>query len=71
MTQSTKLKKVNKLKGPSEEVSILLGSEKKAITGSGEEGRDLGGKRNSEGKIGTWSGIVGGQDWSPEGQQKE
>jgi hypothetical protein len=53
MTQSTKLKKVNKLKGPSEEVSILLGSEKKAITGSGEEGRDLGGKRNSEGKIGT------------------
>ena len=41
--QSTELKKVNKLKGPSEDASVPLGREKKAIT-SGEGGRDLGGK---------------------------
>jgi hypothetical protein len=40
---STELKKVNKLKCPSEEASVPLGREKKAIT-SGEGGRDLGGK---------------------------
>ena len=40
--QSTELKKVNKLKGPSEDASVPLGREKKAIT-SGEGGRDLGG----------------------------
>ena len=33
--QSTELKKVDKQKGPSEDVSILLGREKKAITGGG------------------------------------
>jgi hypothetical protein len=41
--QSTELKKVNKLKCPSEHASVPLGREKKAIT-SLEEGRDLGGK---------------------------
>jgi hypothetical protein len=30
--QSTELKKVNKLKCPSEDASVLLGREKKAIT---------------------------------------
>jgi hypothetical protein len=30
--QSSELKKVNKLKGPSEDTSVLLGREKKAIT---------------------------------------
>ena len=41
--QSTELKKLNKLKCPSEDASVPLGREKKAIT-SGEGGRDLGGK---------------------------
>jgi hypothetical protein len=31
--QSTELKNVNKLKGPSEDVPIPIGSEKKALTG--------------------------------------
>jgi hypothetical protein len=55
---ATELKKVNKLKGPSEDASIPLGREKKAIT-SGEDGRDLEGKvdRGRKGKRGTWSGI--------------
>ena len=35
----TELKKVNKLKGPSEDASIPLGREKKAITGSRERER--------------------------------
>jgi hypothetical protein len=39
--QSTELKKVNKLKDPSEDDSDPLGREKKAIT-SGEGGKDLG-----------------------------
>ena len=39
----TELQKVNKLKGPSENASVPLGREKKAIT-SGEGRRDLGGK---------------------------
>jgi hypothetical protein len=38
---STKLKKVNKMKGPSEDASVPLGWEKKAIT-RGEGKRDLG-----------------------------
>ena len=41
--QSTELKKVNKLKGPSEDASVPFGREKKAIT-SGEGERDLEGK---------------------------
>ena len=48
--QSTKLKKINKLKGPSEDTSIPLGREKKEIT-SGEGGA-------WEGK---WMGVVGGR----------
>jgi hypothetical protein len=39
--QSTDLKKINKVKGPSEDASVSLGREKKATT-SGEERRDLG-----------------------------
>ena len=41
--QSTELKKLNKLKCLSEDTSVPLGREKKAIT-SGEGGRDLGEK---------------------------
>jgi hypothetical protein len=41
--QSTELEKVYKLKCPSEDASVPLGREKKAIT-TGEEGRGLGGK---------------------------
>ena len=41
--QSTELKKLNKLKCPSEDISVSLGREKKVIT-SGEGQRDLGGK---------------------------
>jgi hypothetical protein len=44
--QSTELKKGNKLKGPSEDTSVPLGKEKKAIT-MGEGGRDLRGKSGS------------------------
>ena len=36
--QSTELKKVNKLKCPSEDASVPLGREKKAITSGGEGG---------------------------------
>ena len=36
--QSTELKKANKLKGPSEDASILLGRGKKAITGERRNG---------------------------------
>jgi hypothetical protein len=43
--QSTDLKMVNKLKGPSEDASVSLGRSKKEIT-SEERGRDLGGKMN-------------------------
>ena len=49
--QFTELKKVNKLKGPSEDTSVPLGREKKAIT-SGEGGRDLGGKVDGVGRRG-------------------
>jgi hypothetical protein len=42
--QSTEFKKINKLKGPSEDASILFGRKKKAIPRWG--GRDLGGKGN-------------------------
>jgi hypothetical protein len=47
MIQSIELKKLNKLKCPSEDVSVLLGREKKAIT-SGQ-----GGKQQGEGESGT------------------
>jgi hypothetical protein len=45
----TELIKVNKLKCPSEDTSVPLGREKKAII-SGEGGRDLGGKVNEAGR---------------------
>ena len=51
--QSTELQKANKLKGPSEAASIPLGREKISITRAVEEGRDLGGKWDREGKRGT------------------
>ena len=50
--QPTELKKVNKLKCPSEDTLVPLGREKKAIT-SGEKGRDLGGKWL---QVGEWAG---------------
>ena len=46
--QSTEFKRLNKLKCPSEEASVPLGREKKAII-SGEGGKDLGGKVNGVG----------------------
>jgi hypothetical protein len=46
--ESTKLKKLNKLKCPSEDTSVSLGREKKAIT-NWEGGRYLGGKVNGVG----------------------
>ena len=46
--QSTELKKVNKLMCPSEDASVPLQREKKAIT-SGVGGRDLGGKVGGKG----------------------
>jgi hypothetical protein len=45
--QSTELTNLNKLKCPSEDASVLLGREKKAIT-SGQ-----GGKQQGEGESGT------------------
>jgi hypothetical protein len=56
--QSTELKKFNKLKCPSEDASVPLGREKKAITGW-EEGMDLGGKMD-RGKGGRKGGRGGG-----------
>jgi hypothetical protein len=41
---SERPKKVNKLKGPSEDVSVPLGKEKKTITSGVGSKRDLGGK---------------------------
>ena len=55
--QSSELKKVNKLKGPSEEASVPLGREKKAIT-SGEGGMDLGGKVDGGGQIGLEGNLI-------------
>ena len=49
--QSTELLKLNKLKCPSEDTSVPLGREKKAIT-NGEGGKDLGGK------VDRWEGVV-------------
>ena len=46
--ESTELIKVNKLKCSSEDTSVPLGREKKAIP-SGEGGRNLGGKVNRMG----------------------
>jgi hypothetical protein len=39
--QSTELKKINKLKCPSEDTSVLLGREKKAITSGEAEGQGV------------------------------
>ena len=48
--QSTELKKVNKPKGPSENTSIPLGREKKAITGRKREGGSWVGKGAGRGR---------------------
>ena len=53
--QSTEFKKVNKLKCPSEDASVPLGREKKAITNGG--GRNLRG--NMEEVKGQWKGERG------------
>jgi hypothetical protein len=53
----TELKKLNKLKCPSEDTSVPLEREKKAIT-SGEGGTDLGGKVD---RVGV-SGVRGEPD---------
>ena len=45
--QSTEFKRLNKLKRPSENTSVPLGREKKAIM-SGERGRNLRGKVDKE-----------------------
>ena len=58
--QSTELKKVNKLKCPSEDASVPFGREKKATT-SGEGGRGLGGKVE-QGERGEWVGGIGEPD---------
>jgi hypothetical protein len=47
----TELKKVNKMKCPSEDASVPLGRERRAFT-TGERGRDLGEKVGGVGKIG-------------------
>ena len=57
--QSTELKKTNKLKGPSEDASVPLGREKKAIT-SGKGGRDLDEKEMEGAERGTCSILGGG-----------
>jgi hypothetical protein len=56
------LKKVNKLKDPSEDGSIPLGREKKAIIGRAEGGREMGRRGNMEGKGRPWSDIGGEQE---------
>jgi hypothetical protein len=49
--KKSELKKVNKLKGPSEDTSVPLRRERKAIT-RGEGGRDLGGKVDRGAELG-------------------
>jgi hypothetical protein len=49
--QSTELKKVNKLKCPSEDTPVPLGREKKAITSGEEGGRTSEGKWTEEGSL--------------------
>jgi hypothetical protein len=48
--QFTELKKVNKRKSPSEDASIPLGREKKAITGGGRQGETWVGKGIERGR---------------------
>ena len=55
--QSTELKKVNKLKCPSEDASVPLGREKKTIT-SGEGGRDLQGNMDRVGGSGGKENLI-------------
>jgi hypothetical protein len=45
--QSSEFKKVNKLKGPSENASIIFGREKKAITGGRRREGAGGGERST------------------------
>ena len=55
--QSTELKKLNKLKCPSEDISVLLERERKAIT-SGERGRVMGEKVDRVGESGVESNLI-------------
>ena len=69
--QSTDLKKLNSSKGPSEDISIPLGREKRSQGRDMEEtgweswGRGAGRRGNV---IRYWGGV---QEWSPDGQQNE
>ena len=55
--QATKLKKVNKLKGPCEDASVPLGREKKATTrGEGETWKGKGMVGGEGNMIGYWVG---------------
>jgi len=59
LKKSTEFKKFNNLKGPSEDASVSLGREKKAIT-RGKGGRDLRGRGIGEGEgnvIWYWVGV--------------
>ena len=55
--QSTEFKRLNKLKCPSEDASVPLGREKKAIT-SGEGGRDLQGNMDRVGGSGGKENLI-------------
>jgi len=57
MIEFTELKKVNKLKDPSEDTSLPLGTEKKATTKGREEGVWKGKQLGAEGEWGRWSDI--------------
>jgi hypothetical protein len=56
----TEFKKLNKLKGPSEDTSVPLGREKKVVT-SGEEGREGPWRERGQGR-GEWE-VEGNLIW--------
>jgi hypothetical protein len=67
--QPTDSQKYNKQKYPSKEVSIPLRRGKEIIKG-GREGRDLGRRREGEGKRRTRSGIGVGRGEKPRGPRE-
>jgi hypothetical protein len=58
---STELKKVNKLKGPSEDASVPLGRKRKQSQEGREGGRDLRGKVNGVGGRGEHDLVLDGR----------